>query len=194
VKQVILWALLAHPEPGVFLTVDTLDPNLSPEEKVCPVDQSRLEREGCWNQPPDILVCQGSPVDRRRLIRALDYWQRLGYTFGTITEASSAQYSCAINVVPRSTIMIDIPSQNFQFGKHLGTTRTWRDTAQYCGTMPLIFKAKIEIIPAWGDTERILEHEIGHALGWNDINSTGHIMNGAWSSGGYTSRGLRNDK
>jgi len=192
VKQIILWALLSRPlsADGLFLTVDILSP-IPPEEKVCPVSQSILEREGCWEQPPDILICRGGPVDKRRVLRALSYWERIGYAFGTVTNAPSAHYGCATNVVPRSTIMIDVPSQNFQFGKHIGTTRTWRDTARHCGTMPLIFKAKIEIIPAWGDTERILEHEFGHALGWNDINSTGHIMNAAWSLGGYTTSGLK---
>jgi hypothetical protein len=194
VKQIMLWALLSHPHPssGIFLTVDILD-QIPPEEKVCPVSQRDLEREGCWEQPPNILICHGAPMNRPRVLRALNYWERLGYTFGTVTSAPNANYSCATGIVPRSTIMIDIPSQNFRFGTHLGTTRTWRDTAQVCNGMPLILKSKVEIIPAWGETERILEHELGHALGWNDINSVGHIMHGSWSLGGTRTSGLNNE-
>jgi hypothetical protein len=83
-------------------------------------------------------------------------------------------------------IMIDIPNQHFAFGKHIGTTKTW--TLSKTGE---IFKAKIEIVSGWGNSERVLEHEIGHALGWGDNSQTGHIMNGSWSLGGFNSQGLR---
>ena len=153
---------------------------------------SALEREGEWTSPPDILLCHDGPVTIQRLRKALKYWSNLGYTFGTVSEALRDNYSCAAGSVPYSTIMIDIPCQTFKMGNHIGSTKTWRaSNPESCNTIPEILKAKIEIIPAWGNSERILEHEIGHALGWNDIEVTGHIMNSAWASGGYSSRGLR---
>ena len=81
--------------------------------------------------------------------------------------------------------MVLIPGGSFQMGDHLGTTRTWR------GPDGVIIKAKVEILPAWGATERILEHEIGHALGWGDVRRTGHIMNSVWSLGGHGIEGLK---
>lgn len=205
-KHVALSLLLAvggqpDQQSGILLTIDRLGPAAyeQMEYKVCPVIDKGLKQEGCWIQEPEILVCDGSPVTRQRLESAMNYWERLGYSFGAVNEARRDNYACATGNVPFGTIMIDIPSQSFQFGVHIGSTRTWRDNQPipsgvipHCTGVPTIFKSKIEIVPSWGRSARILEHELGHALGWNDINEVGHMMNGAWSSGGYSSRGLRN--
>ena len=198
-KYLILWTLFTHGaqdgmQDGILLTVDTINPEFyeSPEHRVCPVIDTRLEKSGCWTHVPDVLICYDGPVGENRMRSAMRYWERLGYQFGTVSQAARDNQNCVMNNVPYGTIMVDIPSQTFQFGRHLGTTRVWRSNAARGLCEPAIFKAKIEIIPAWGDSERILEHEIGHALGWNDINETGHIMNGTWSNGGHSSRGLRN--
>ena len=160
----------------------------SPADEVCltvPTATSTLSRVGDWHADPKVLLCGHAPVTFARAERAISYWKRLGYAFQTPREAAQDSFACATGKVPYNTIMIDIPSQSFKMGKHIGSTRTWRNE----GTQ--IFKAKIEIIPAWGDSERILEHELGHALGWNDVTHTGHIMNGTWSLGGYNSIGLK---
>ena len=159
-----------------------------PSEEVCltaPAATSTLSQEGEWYHDPEVLLCAGAPVTFARAKRAINYWKKLGYAFRAPQQAPRDSFVCATGDVPYNTIMIDIPSQNFKMGKHIGSTRTWRSEGAQ------IFKAKIEIIPAWGDSERVLEHEIGHALGWNDVTHIGHIMNGTWSLGGYNSRGLK---
>lgn len=159
-----------------------------PSDEVCltaPAASSTLTRAGTWRFAPEVLLCAGGPVTFTRTTRAIEYWEKLGYAFRGPVKAPQDSFACATGNVPYNTIMIDIPSQTFKMGKHIGSTRTWRSE----GTQ--IFKAKIEIIPAWGDSERILEHEIGHALGWNDVSRTGHMMNGIWSLGGYSSIGLK---
>ena len=52
-------------------------------------------------------------------------------------------------------------------------------------------KAKIFIFPKAASKERVLEHEIGHALGWPHINRPYHIMNSNWHTGGHNSGGLK---
>ncbi len=187
-KALMLWMLTAHPYPDTLLTVDRISPPV--ETRTCPASTFQTSREallqhGTWKFPPDILICDRGPVTVNRVERAVQYWDRLGYKFGNIIQAPRGHYGCASGQIPYNTIMIDIPGQGFQMGHHLGETRTWRNSITN-----QIFKAKIEIIPAWGRSERILEHEIGHALGWNDIQVTGHMMNGAWLRGGYNSEGL----
>jgi len=187
-KAVLFAALLLVGEghQGIHLTVDEIPDRSVWIHPVIPIFGRTPIQEGEWIAIPDILLCPGAPVTITRVERAVKYWERLGYTFGSITQALPGNMNCANSGASYETITIDIPSQSFKFESHLGSTKAWRYTAN-----DEIFKARIEIQPSWGRTERILEHEIGHALGWRDMNSIGHIMNGTWSTGGYNSTGIK---
>ena len=139
-----------------------------------------------WNEVPNILICHNSQATVYRTERAIKYWQDLGHRFGTIKKADKHNFNCVTGVPPSQTIMIDIPSQDFKFNTHLGTTKTWWHT-----TTGEIIKAKIEIKNGWENTQRIIEHEIGHALGYSDNTIRGHMMNGSWISGGYDNKNLK---
>jgi hypothetical protein len=169
------------------MTVDDMPTNPTWIHPVITIYGRTVQQEGKWVATPDILICHNGPVTPTRVESALRYWRKLGYTFGSVTQALPGNRKCLEGDASYGTVTIDIPSQGFRFGTHLGTTRTYRYTAT-----GEIFKARIEIIPAWGKSERILEHELGHALGWKDVNSVGHIMNGVWSSGGFNSYGVKN--
>jgi hypothetical protein len=138
-----------------------------------------------WDMKPDIIVCSDSRVTNLRIDRATEFWKTLNHDFGIVMRASRDYLPCVTGEPPYGTIMIDIPSQGFDFGDHLGTTKTWwrTDTGE-------VFKAKIEIKVGWENKPRVLEHEIGHALGFKDNSVTGHIMNHIWQRGGYGRRGL----
>jgi predicted Zn-dependent protease len=56
-----------------------------------------------------------------------------------------------------------------------------------------MLKAEIEVSQQTGNKDRILEHEIGHALGWDHFNKRGHILHPRWESGGYLDDFVRND-
>ena len=187
-RTLLLWTMMAHTSGHTVLTVDRMVP--PPNARICPafdLGTRTPERSGDWRFAPDILVCHRGPVSMTRVRKAVKFWEKMGYTFGNVEQAPPDHFGCAVNKTPFGTITIDIPSQRFQMGDHLGTTRTWR------GPDGVIIKAKVEILPAWGATERILEHEIGHALGWGDVRHTGHIMNSVWSLGGHGTEGLKNE-
>lgn len=137
-----------------------------------------------WETEPEVVICHSSKVSVTRASRAVDYWIRRGYTFGEIRKAARDYMPCITGEPTYGQILVDIPSAGFQYGKQLGLTSTFyrTDTGE-------ILKAKIEIASGWESTERVLEHELGHALGLKDNNETGHIMNKAWISGGTNSRG-----
>ena len=137
-----------------------------------------------WKVKPEVVICHSSDVSVTRASRAVSYWTHRGYTFGEIRKATRDYMPCVTGEPSYGQIIIDIPSAGFRYGQQLGSTAThWRtDTGE-------ILKAKIEIAGGWESTERVLEHEIGHALGLKDNNETGHIMNKAWISGGTNSRG-----
>ena len=173
---------------AIRLTVDDIPNRPTIVHPVIPINGRVAIQEGKWIERPYVFICHDGPVSETRVRRATRYWERLGYSFGPISTLERGNEKCMPGDAGGGSITIDIPSQTFQFGTHLGQTRTWRWPATN-----EIFKARIEIIPAWGDSERILEHEIGHALGWMDMNSPGHIMHSAWSSGGHNSTGVRNE-
>jgi hypothetical protein len=54
-----------------------------------------------------------------------------------------------------------------------------------------IMKAKIFILPKYARKARVLEHEVGHALGWKHYPQKFHIMHPTWQLSGYESRGLK---
>ena len=142
-----------------------------------------------WQIKPDIVVCSDSRVSNLRIDRATEFWKALNHDFGTVTRVSRDNMACVTGEPDYGTIMIDIPSQNFDFSSHLGTTKTWwrTDTGE-------IFKAKIEIKIGWENKPRVLEHELGHALGYKDNNTTGHLMNHEWARGGYKKKGLQREQ
>ncbi len=138
-----------------------------------------------WHNRPNITICPSSRLSLYRLKRATAFWESLGYEFGVLQKVERNDYNCATGEPRYNEILIDIPGQDFQFGDHLGTTRTWwrTDTGE-------ILKSKIEIVNGWENSERIIEHELGHALGFKDNNITGHMMNRSWTAGGYNKRDL----
>jgi len=140
-----------------------------------------------WDMRPEVVICHSSRVSVTRASRATRYWTQRGYSFGDIRKATQDYMPCVTGTPNYGQIIIDIPSQTFNYGSQLGDTSTWwrTDTGE-------ILRAKIEIAPGWESTERILEHEIGHALGMKDNNQTGHIMNRTWIRGGFNSRGTEN--
>jgi len=134
-----------------------------------------------WTMKPTIRVCADSGVSIGQAARAVGYWERLGYDFDGIF---SADPIACMN--PKyGEILISIPDGGFD-NKHMAATRLYTDrkTSE-------IVKAKIFILPKNARKERVLEHELGHALGWQHYRQRYHIMHPMWTLGGYDSNGLK---
>ena len=139
-----------------------------------------------WRIEPTVIICQGAPVKLARVEQAVDFWRKLGYNIGEVIVSDEHDFSCMREIILVGEILITLVSQDFHMSEHLAVTRTWihKDTNQ-------ILKAKIEIMSGWGDSERIMEHELGHAMGWRDYNQTGHLMHSEWAIGGHNIKGLK---
>ena len=134
-----------------------------------------------WSHPPRIRVCQDTEVSLERVHRAVNYWERLGYEFG---EIYLDRHSFCMN--PKDNeIAVVLPSQGVADDK-MAATRLY--TSKLTDE---IIKAKIFIFPRSGRKERVLEHELGHALGWQHYNRKNHIMHPNWWLGGHDSYGLQ---
>jgi hypothetical protein len=133
-----------------------------------------------WMTVPKIRLCQNTEVSLSRVQRAVNYWERLGYEFGDIY-LDRLSYC----MHPKDNeIAIVLPSQGIIDGK-MAATRVY--TSKFTGE---ILKARIYVLPKTGMRERVLEHEIGHALGWQHYNYRNHIMHPNWWQGGHSSYGL----
>ena len=143
--------------------------------------------QGSWKLPPDVRVCANAPITKQRVEKALDFWRELGYSFNEIYYNDVSRH-CTEELFSYSTIIIDLID-----GTHkepaLATTTTWIESET-----KRILKAKIVLKSRYGNVERILEHELGHAFGWKDCNRTGHIMNHNWGLSGLDTSGLEKAK
>ena len=134
-----------------------------------------------WVNPPKIRVCENTEISLDRVRRAVKYWERIGYEFG---EIYLDRFSFCMNAKDNE-IAIVLPSQGIADDK-MAATRVY--TSKFTGE---IMKAKIFMLPRSARKARVLEHEIGHALGWQHYNQSNHIMHPNWWRGGYDSYGLR---
>jgi hypothetical protein len=142
-------------------------------------------QEAKWVKAPTIVICKDAPVKQSRVEEAVGFWRSMGYNIGEIIVAGPDDFGCIQDFALNGEILITLVGQDFNMSQHLGLTKTF-----YNKHSREILKAKIYLMSGWGNTERILEHEIGHALGWKDYNQTGHVMHAHWSRGGHQTRGL----
>jgi len=140
-----------------------------------------------WQFSPQVVVCERSKLKESKVKSAISYWEKLGYKFEPIMFVKDHNLSC-LNGPAFGEIVIDMPSQEFDF-TNLGQTKTSRSIE-----LSLIIRAKIEIQNMGLEKERVLEHEIGHALGWEHTRRSYHMMHPAWQRGGWDSAGLRHNR
>ena len=135
-----------------------------------------------WEVDPIIKVCKVLRIPKSRVEKALSYWKKLGYTFDEVIYDDES-ISCAGKPL-FGEIIITIPDQTFDYKNIAITRRTINQD------MNMIIYAKIFMQEKEISKERVLEHEIGHALGWNHTARSYHLMHKMWERGGHDSSGL----
>tara|TARA_R110001583_G_scaffold31043_6_gene106597 strand:+ start:9700 stop:10275 length:576 start_codon:yes stop_codon:yes gene_type:complete len=135
-----------------------------------------------WFEAPNVVVCKFAPVDAARVRRALSVWKRLGYSFGSVVYNDES--SRCIGEDYKGFIVIDLIGQDF-IEPNLAMTRVYYDKR-----WSRIIGAKIQIKQTSAERDRVLEHEIGHALGWKHFSRRYHLMNPKWETGGWDTFGL----
>tara|TARA_R110000782_G_scaffold259734_1_gene350456 strand:+ start:113 stop:646 length:534 start_codon:yes stop_codon:yes gene_type:complete len=133
-----------------------------------------------WAEPPRVRICADTEVSIFRMEHALQYWKILGYNFGNIRIDSSP---LCMNIRD-GEILVTLPEAGFGGGQ-MASTRLYTHIRN-----KNIIKAKIFIMPKNARKNRVLEHEIGHAIGWRHYDQKFHIMNSNWMLGGHNSYGL----
>lgn len=136
-----------------------------------------------WEMLPLVRVCADTGIPIGRVEKAVHYWEKLGYNFDGVYKS----YAPLCSEPKYGEIVITIPESGFS-SDHMAATRLYTSVR----TQEII-KAKIFILPKNARKERVLEHEIGHALGWKHYPQRYHIMHPSWENGGHDSYGLKKD-
>lgn len=137
-----------------------------------------------WHEDPRVRVCATSEIGIHRVSIAIKYWEMLGYDFDSIT--IDASLNCG---APRhGEIIITLPDSTVD-PKHIASTRIYTENIS-----GYIAKAQVFIYPNQSRKQRVLEHEMGHALGWMHHRAKFHIMHPTWIEGGYGHTGLRKER
>ena len=142
------------------------------------------KQTGMWKAPPMVKVCKELNISYTRVQIAIAYWRNSGYEFHDIwynydsPECFGVDYGSGIIITGGDQALPE---------DLLAVTRTSvRTTTGY------IIKAKIFIRQKHVNRPRVLEHELGHALGWKHYPQSMHIMHPTWEKGGYDNEHLRN--
>ena len=145
--------------------------------------EEKPQQVAAWVSPPTVRVCYNAPVFRIQVQKALGFWEDLGYKFGTIIWDDSSAWCTGDVYLGSITIM---PNKTYLGAGTLGRT------TRYAYRNKLITGAKIEVTRQGSARELLLEHELGHALGWQHYRVEGHIMHPILPRTGRDVTGLKN--
>tara|TARA_R110002012_G_scaffold135982_2_gene290043 strand:+ start:253 stop:834 length:582 start_codon:yes stop_codon:yes gene_type:complete len=140
-----------------------------------------------WSLSPTVVVCQHAPISQIQIKSAIKFWQNLGYTFENVRYKEDPTGACTsdrpwgyivIHLVDKKTKLEPTAlAQTHFFVDNLTGKINW---------------ATIRMRPDVRET--VLEHELGHALGFLHFNRIDHLMNQKWEMGGWDSLGLRSNR
>lgn len=115
---------------------------------------------------PDVVICNNSQIDLLILEKVISSWEKRGEKIGNILFKECVEFQ----TLPGT---IEIYEDDKITGSAYGLTsvKSYTDTKE-------IISAKIWIKPDYTDSIILLEHELGHALGFKDTLANDHVMSG----------------
>jgi hypothetical protein len=152
-----------------------------------PLVEKRPPKVGTWKLTPTVIVCEHAPVTEVQIKSAVNFWKALGYRFYSTQYKYDPLNKC-LSESPQGYIVIHLVTQGIRLEESsLAQTHFYvdNDTNE-------IQWARIYMRPDIRDT--VLEHEIGHALGFLHYNMINHLMNQKWTMGGWDKDGLANKR
>ena len=138
-----------------------------------------------WGSTPMVIVCNSAPVSKARVKKAMDLWRRMGYELDGPLMNDSSRPCITPGGYSFGNIIIELNGQDFP-EPNAAITRTYSRTAT-----GEILGVAIQIKEKWSTQERVLEHEFGHALGWDHFSRKLHLMHPIHDFGGWDTYGLK---
>ena len=149
------------------------------------INNSDPQQIGSWKRTPTVLICPPSPATKEHASKAVKWWERRGYQFFRTMDRYDPRGKCkeyepegfiVIHLAPRDMFEIDdttLAETHFYVDADTGEI-SWA-------------KIYLRLTP----DERVLEHELGHALGFMHTEALGHLMHGKILAGGWDDKGLK---
>jgi len=118
---------------------------------------------------PNIVICNGADIDQELVERAADAWRARGERFGNIYERSCSSRP------NRGEIAIYVRSE-MEHNNSVGETvrNVFRNDDGSWATD--IHHARVYIKPNYVDSYSLIEHELGHAVGYLDTWNSRSVM------------------
>lgn len=166
---------------GVVQNFETNNPIVFEVIKIRP--DPRIGKYWLGNMP-NFIFCASSGISNHRASQGITYWRRLGYPIENVRYDVETR-ECFDDPMP-GTVIISLIDNTIDLGSNIAVTRVFYHTKT-----KQILSAKIYLVGGYANKERLIEHEIGHALGWNHYYRYLHIMHPEYDRTGHDSHGLR---
>ena len=140
---------------------------------------------GYWHRTPTIIVCDLAPVTDVQMRTAVTFWENLGYKFLSTRYKRHADKTICSQKAPTGYIIIHFVTAEVEIDPEaLAQTHFFVDNqTNEIGWATIYLRTDIR--------ETVLEHELGHALGFLHFNRINHVMNEKWAQGGWDTDGLK---
>lgn len=153
-------------------------------EKI-PAVQNRPPQVASWRRTPTIIICDCAPVTEKQIDSAVDVWKNLGYRFFRTQYHYDPLDKCK-SAAPLGYIVVRLIHQDIKMDDDdLAETHFYINNNHDEIEWAIVYmKPNVR--------ETVLEHELGHTLGFLHFNKINHLMNSKWTQGGWDTNGLKN--
>ena len=131
-------------------------------------------RKYTWKEPPSVVLCSDSEYSDWSATNAVSFWKRQGIPIKKYISEKSSSF-CHNN---KPIGYIFIKNGNFSDNDVLGRTKIYKDKGHIVFAEVFVDNKKINL-------KYLLEHELGHALGFKHIDIYGNIMNPIYQDSGF---------
>tara|TARA_R100001509_G_C4823295_1_gene200626 strand:- start:4 stop:591 length:588 start_codon:yes stop_codon:yes gene_type:complete len=168
---------------SLFLFTTAVASDFNSNYERIPLVHKAPSQVASWELTPTVIVCEHAPVTQRQITKAVNFWKGLGYRFYSTQYKHDPMNKCLMDE-PAGYIVIHMVTAGVPMEeKALAQTHFYVDNIKN-----KILYAKIYMRSDVRET--VLEHEMGHALGFLHFNKINHLMNEKWMMGGWDTEGL----
>ena len=140
-----------------------------------------------WSYTPTVIVCANAPVKEDQISKAIDFWKARGFQFYDYRYKNGDPLKKCSAAAPYGYIVIQLVTQEVL--KDLRPTILAETHFFVTEASNMIEWAKVYLVV--NPPETVLEHELGHALGFMHLDRPGHLMHSKQTRGGWDDAGLR---